>query len=124
VLTCKDPWSDCDGNVTTGCETDTDTDVAHCGGCNLGCPIGVNATHSCSAGNCVLTCNAGWTDCNNDGGCECPTLGFSCTAGKCMCAGDGTCSNGGICDTSTGLCDCGGTTCLAGQVCAAATTCG
>jgi hypothetical protein len=44
---CEGAWLDCDTDLeTNGCETDSDTDPAHCGGCNQTCD-GV-----CSAGEC------------------------------------------------------------------------
>ena len=47
--TCAAPFADCDTLATTGCETDTDSSAAHCGGCGLACSLG----DLCSAGTCA-----------------------------------------------------------------------
>lgn len=37
---CSGSFENCDGNLLTGCETDTDESEAHCGGCNRPCDGG------------------------------------------------------------------------------------
>jgi hypothetical protein len=51
---------------------DTATDPAHCGGCNIRCPGGPNATPACRAGQCALECNPGFENPNGmpGDGCE------------------------------------------------------
>jgi len=70
---CVAPFSNCDGVLTNGCETDTDSSLEHCGGCNLGCAF-AGASASCNGGSCeFLKCDADTVDLNNDlsDGCEC-----------------------------------------------------
>lgn len=52
---------------------DTTNNVSHCGACNRPCSARANATVNCSAGNCGMTCNAGFVDLDNSqaNGCEC-----------------------------------------------------
>jgi hypothetical protein len=44
---CEPGRGDCDRDPSTGCETDTQTDPDHCGGCGVGCGGG-----TCNAGSC------------------------------------------------------------------------
>lgn len=37
IVYCSQPFDDCDGRYSTGCETDTRTSSQHCGGCNEPC---------------------------------------------------------------------------------------
>jgi hypothetical protein len=48
VATCNTGYADCNGVPSDGCEVDTTTDPAHCGGCGTACAPG----HSCAAGMC------------------------------------------------------------------------
>jgi hypothetical protein len=52
VYTCLANFDDCDGDPATGCETHTDTDAAHCGGCDQPCGDG----QLCQAGRCCTRC--------------------------------------------------------------------
>ncbi len=108
-------WADCDDSLLgasggNGCETDRDTDEAHCGACGNRC--GMNQT--CVAGAC--TCDAPYLDC--DGmpatGCEingssdvnhCNGCGNRCTfaSGSPECSG-GACRLGG-CDPGFDNCN-------------------
>lgn len=55
VLTCTEPWGDCDGDQrSTGCETDLRSDADHCGRCGRKCTYG-----SCVEGQCDADCSAG-----------------------------------------------------------------
>ena len=49
VSACTAGRADCDGSSANGCETDTATARAHCGGCGRACAAGA----ACSAGTCV-----------------------------------------------------------------------
>jgi hypothetical protein len=132
----------------TACDNvcvNTDTDVAHCGGCGRRCN-GVRATAACTRGVCVLGCDASYGNCNGDGadGCETSlTSGsncgacnrrcvfvqavatctsatctlMSCNAGFADC--DSAVDNGCEIDTRTNRDHCGGCrmACAAGQVC-------
>ncbi len=57
---CNTGRGNCDGVAANGCETDTTTSVAHCGGCNRPCAAPTNGTTSCVAGACAPRCNAGF----------------------------------------------------------------
>ncbi len=73
-------FGNCDGNNPNGCETNTNTDVDHCGMCNIDCnsPLPPNASSAtCSSGNCaVQNCNSNRYD---------QDMGF---ANGCECTGD------------------------------------
>jgi len=147
VATCTTGFGDCDSNAGNGCETDTRTNVTHCGACGTSCPGAPNAVPACTGGMCALTCTAGFADCdgNATNGCEVDTRTSATHCGGCgrtcmlanataACAGslcavsacttgfgdcDGNAANG--CETNTRTSDthCGacGTVCAAGQRC-------
>jgi len=138
---CSQGFGDCGGGYADGCETDTGSTPAHCGGCAQACSGNNIATTVCTAGLCTGACNAGFDDCNDDklsDGCEadlqtstthcgacgvaCAT-GFVCSAGSCICDTDDDCTNGGTCNNQS-RCRCGNTTCEPGQLCTTANTCG
>jgi len=84
VASCTAPWSNCDGSHPNGCETNTSSDVQHCGGCNNACNL-PNANEVCVNSACeVASCVAGYHD--QDGldpnGCECvlDTIPDTCQA--------------------------------------------
>jgi hypothetical protein len=94
---CDAGYGNCDGNESTGCETDVTSSVDHCGACGSGCAAVANATVSCVNGSCAYACEPGFTDCggacvdlqtdaNHCGACDtlCPE-GASCSAGTCAC---------------------------------------
>jgi hypothetical protein len=150
---CTPGFGDCDGSATNGCETDTRTTVAHCGGCGMACAARPNATAACAMGTCAYTCAAGFADCNADpmdgcevdtrttlahcGGCGMvcatrPNATASCTAGACTyrcdtgfadCDNDP--SNGCEVNTQTASAHCGacGNACTTGMNCSNG-TCG
>ncbi len=91
---------------------DTQNDVNNCGNCGVICPPIPNMTASCQNGQCVYSCDAGYSDCNgnlvdgcevyiagndnnNCGGCNlnCPP-GYSCVNGVCV---SGGCQSAGDC---------------------------
>jgi hypothetical protein len=120
---CATGFADCNGNkLTDGCEINTQTDAANCGGCGAAFACSANhVTPHCTAGACDGACEAGgWTDCDNNKratGCEinvntdagnCGGCGVSfacssnhvtphCAAGAC----DGACEAGGWTDCDT-----------------------
>ena len=71
-LSCKAPWQDCDNQILNGCETDTSSNSASCGGCGRVCSL-PNASPACVGSSCIVAaCADGFADCNkqpNDG-CE------------------------------------------------------
>ncbi|WP_156338033.1 hypothetical protein [Chondromyces crocatus] len=77
VASCNAGFQNCDGNVANGCEVNTNTDAANCGGCGNACgsvcTSNVSST-TCSAGACSITgCSGSYHNvdgvCTN--GCEC-----------------------------------------------------
>ena len=119
VARCNDGFGDCDGNATSGCETNTRTSAAHCGACGTACAERPNATAACAEGACAYACAMGFGDCDGDpaNGCEadlsralsdCGRCGNACT----FTGGVGACV-GGLCTRTacaTGRGDCDGNT--------------
>ncbi len=111
AINCNAGLGNCDNDVATGCETDIQQDVSHCGACGDVCTI-ANGMGDCNGGNCqVMTCNGAFEDCNgnpNDG-CEVNTATSTNNCGMCGMAcsfanASATC-NGGAC--SLGMCNAG-----------------
>ncbi|MBI5516821.1 MAG: hypothetical protein HY909_23755 [Deltaproteobacteria bacterium] len=98
IGSCNTGFGNCDGNDANGCEADTQTQVAHCGGCGRACAL-PNATPACRGGGCVIaSCNTGFGDCDgmNATGCE-TDLGASdlhCGACRRACAAGTRCAAG------------------------------
>ncbi len=119
VARCNEPFGDCDGDPTTGCETNTRTAVAHCGACGTACAARANATASCAEGACSYACATGFGDCDGDpaNGCETDLSTTLSNCGRCGTAcsftgGVGACV-GGVCTRTacaTGRGDCDGNT--------------
>ncbi|MFO0609192.1 MAG: hypothetical protein U0324_38870 [Polyangiales bacterium] len=94
--------SGCAGAGETSCDGscfNLQTDLANCGSCGHACPAGANASATCAAGVCGLTCNPGFGDCDGSAsnGCEAPlSTGANCGACGVRCSGDTpTCAMGG-----------------------------
>ncbi len=101
---CVAPYADCDGNRVNGCESDTKSDPANCGGCTLACKPQHVESSSCADSKCGYSkCSGNFQDCDGDkgNGCEsdsksdknnCGMCGKACTADQyCF---DGVCSDG------------------------------
>ena len=100
-----------------GCETNTDTDVDHCGSCTRPCSNSNVSTRSCTAGLCDSACPLGRANCNMpaaptmDDGCE---VNSSASTGNCGGCGNNCGAQGGStdqfeCDTGAGaqkVCGC------------------
>ena len=143
VLSCALGRGNCDGDSSTDCETNLNTDKDHCGACGTACAL-EKATATCAGGMCrVESCNAPFADCdgNPTNGCEvntntnldncgacdakpCPALnadafcadaqcGFTCLDNFADC--DGKPANGCERDVSRDISNCGG----CGTVCTA-----
>jgi hypothetical protein len=132
---CVAPFADCDGAPGNGCERDTSSDVLHCTGCGLACPVPAHAAATCAASGCGYTCVGSFNDCDGvaSNGCEsnpsadplnCGACGgvcgapahatATCTASGCgyACIApyedcDGLASNGCEINTQTDLSNCG-----------------
>lgn len=104
--TCSGSHQSCDSDVLNGCETDTSTDEAHCGGCQRPCqaPAGTE-TNECSDGVCHPACALDYGDCDTirSNGCEEYLLGNVDHCGECniRCqttnAASTACSSAGVC---------------------------
>lgn len=68
---CVGQTADCDGDASNGCEVDLSSDTNNCGQCGTICSD-VNATATCDGGDCVVSCDAGFGNCDSDAttGCE------------------------------------------------------
>ena len=65
IATCIMPFADCDKNAPNGCESNTQIDIANCGGCNKPCGAIANGLPGCAGGMCtVAACNKGFGDCD------------------------------------------------------------
>jgi hypothetical protein len=104
-ITCAAGFADCDMNPMNGCEVDTRSSSAHCGGCGMACVGAANQTAACALGACVRTCDATFADCDTNAanGCEAPLTGAS-HCGRCgnACAGSTP-----VCTTTGGTSACG-----------------
>ncbi|MDO9017470.1 MAG: hypothetical protein Q7V43_11205, partial [Myxococcales bacterium] len=144
--TCNANFGNCDGMAGNGCETDTRTSVAHCGGCNRPCPGG----QICTNGTCTINCSESQVNCSgscvnpltDNNNCGTVTMGMAvcgrvcpggqiCRAGSCAIncsAGQVACGNTCVnpltdnnnCGPTTGTTACG-RTCTGGSACAAGT---
>ncbi len=109
VLVCRAGFLDCDGLEANGCEVDTRSNPAHCGGCFRACPIRPQSVTVCSAGTCGFSCVAPFLDCDRVAvnGCEQDTGSSSSNCGACgaSCSGTDRYCNGGRCDTIAPGCE-------------------
>lgn len=72
IYSCTNPWRNCDGKVPNGCEINSYTDIANCGGCAKACGC-KNCIPNCNMGSCGIdSCKAGWYNKNGNpsDGCE------------------------------------------------------
>ncbi len=97
VPSCRMGQTNCMGSCTS-----TESDPNHCGACGTVCGPYTNAIASCATSMCIMTCNAGFSDCNADrmDGCEVNTATNVMNCGRCGNActfanGTGTCAMGG-----------------------------
>jgi formylglycine-generating enzyme required for sulfatase activity len=91
-VACNEGFANCDGALADGCEVDTRTSAAHCGGCGRACADAAHAVAGCAAGACGFRCDEGFASCDGrpDNGCEadlrtdrahCGACGSACGAG-------------------------------------------
>ncbi|XP_024398285.1 uncharacterized protein [Physcomitrium patens] len=100
LIQCYRGMTDCNGNITDGCETNTYSDLNNCNGCGSVCAARPHSSPICvNSLGCYFICDEGWSNCNrpweecrvdiyndvnNCGECynTCPT-GYSCKKGVC-----------------------------------------
>lgn len=98
VGSCAAGFADCDGSVSTGCETALNT-LANCRRCGAACLL-AHSSERCGTTGCeVAACNSGWDDCDAtaENGCE-TSLDSLTSCGACgnECL-DGTDCQSGLC---------------------------
>jgi hypothetical protein len=113
-INCTPPFSNCDGNLSNGCEVNLSNDKTHCGSCTKVCST-VHGTATCSNSQCSISCDPNWGNCdtNVDTGCEADLKNDAQHCGNCttVCSPSGgtpSCNNGqcGItCSPGYGDCD-------------------
>jgi len=108
IAQCTLPFDDCDGDPSTGCETNTNESTEHCGAClNNNCTLQAQQytgikTALCGAGACyIYQCAPGYFDCDGTfaTGCEVTSsqlLVDRINCGSCgtTCAASQSCVNG------------------------------
>lgn len=94
---CKDGYADCDKESDNGCETNLNTDNAHCGTCGKACPGGMK----CIDGVCAEDCPPGQIMC--DGICVNPTTDRKYCGATIGCTSYQSCEDGRDC--IDGVCD-------------------
>jgi hypothetical protein len=138
ILNCAEGYGNCDGDLSNGCETNLNTDTAHCGACTTTCST-TNGVPACTAGTCtVASCDGTYLDCT--GGTNCTTnsatdnnncgscgnvcgSGSTCVTGVCTCTDPSAtyCSEGcAYLQTDDNNCGTCGTACGAGNICLSA----
>jgi hypothetical protein len=85
TIACLPGFADCHGVTAKGCEVDTQTADAHCGGCGMLCPTAPDAAPTCALGRCALASDAGFADCDGmaANGCEVDTRVSPSHCGAC-----------------------------------------
>lgn len=77
IEACDTGYANCDGDFSTGCETNTLSDINHCGACQHKCEL-PHATTACTNGGCgFVSCDAGYLNLEgNEDEVGCP---YACT---------------------------------------------
>ncbi|HWA75133.1 MAG TPA: hypothetical protein VG937_22500 [Polyangiaceae bacterium] len=83
-VACAAGRADCINGAVDGCETNTNINVLHCGGCGKVCPTPAGTTAACVDGACTTSkCTDPLADCNGDGSCETNTTSDAKHCGGC-----------------------------------------
>jgi len=79
---CNGEDDDCDGDVDE--DFNLNRDPLNCGSCGMRCPDRHSSSPSCAAGECTITCDPGFADCDTNlaNGCE-ASLADNDTCGSC-----------------------------------------
>jgi hypothetical protein len=89
-INCNPGYGNCDGDPANGCETQTSSDINHCGTCPTICSA-ANGTPACNGGVCGIACNPGAGDCDGiaSNGCEVNLTTSTTHCGTCnnLCVG-------------------------------------
>lgn len=105
VVTCNEPFGDCNGDPQDGCEVDHDHDPDHCGQCGHVCPEVPHGERGCSGSCAILRCERGYLDCDGryssatstvTNGCEVEGSADPLNCGDCgvVCSLDQSCAGG------------------------------
>jgi hypothetical protein len=78
VASCNPGYANCDGQFSTGCETNLNNSVQNCGTCGHPCGPVTNATAFCSSGTCGYVCDQGFLDCDGNPANGCEFMGTAC----------------------------------------------
>jgi hypothetical protein len=116
VKSCVEPFANCNARSDDGCEVNVSADAQNCGSCGKTCSK-IHGAPSCENGRCLIRCDAGWDDCNDNraDGCERPMTSDTLNCGECghVChpapketpfCKDGTCGST-LCEEGLGDCD-------------------
>jgi len=106
VIGCPAGFDDCDGDFTSGCETDL-SDPSTCGSCGHVCSA-IDGTPSCVGGACQIACDSGYGDCDGDpdNGCETSTDDDALHCGGCGMPCNPTGTTAVSCDSGSCVLDC------------------
>jgi len=101
LTTCDAGFANCDLVPQTGCETNLNTSITHCGACGVGC-TNQHGTTTCEGGTCTPVCTAFFGNCdgNEKNGCETSLKAIS-NCGAC----------GNVCSYANGFAQCPSGTC-------------
>lgn len=117
ALRCEAPWETCDGDGGGSCATNLNTSPTSCGSCGRRCTSGPHQIATCTAGDCRVTCEPGYADCDDAGanGCEVDMMSDPLHCGACTTrcgtfhVADGGCVGGmctiSACEGTFGNCD-------------------
>ncbi|MBI5512220.1 MAG: hypothetical protein HY909_00540 [Deltaproteobacteria bacterium] len=111
VASCMAGFGDCNRMGSDGCETNTNTEVMHCGACARPCML-AHATARCEAGTCrVMACDENFGDCDGNAANGCET-DFRISNRHCGACGNDCAAPNAVTSCSAGTCRL--TTCNAG----------